>query len=182
MNEAIILKAAKFAATKHREQRRKDYASSPYINHPITVALLIAETGKVNDPEVLAAALLHDTLEDTDATSSELEEIFGIRVRRIVEEVTDDTRLRKVERKRLQIERAPELSTGAVLVKLADKISNVSDIINAPPAGWDIHRRKEYLDWAEQVISNCPKVNPALESHFASVLANGRASLSRAEQ
>lgn len=178
MNEAIILKAAHFAAMKHRDQRRKDHASSPYINHPIAVALLIAETGEVDDPDVIAAALLHDTIEDTDTTPDELEALFGSRIRGFVEEVTDDTRLRKMERKHLQIEHASKLSPGAVIVKLGDKISNVTDITNAPPAGWDVHRRREYLEWADKVISNCPKVNQALEDRFAEVLAEGRAGLS----
>lgn len=176
-NEALILKAAHFAAMKHRDQRRKDHVSSPYINHPIAVALLLAEIGKVKDPEVIAAALLHDTIEDTDTSPLELETEFGLRVRGIVEEVTDDKSLKKADRKRLQIEHAAELSTAAALVKLGDKIANVSDMTMAPPAGWDLNRRREYLDWAGEVISNCPKVNSALESRFAQVLADGRAKL-----
>ncbi len=180
MNTALILKAAHFAAEKHRDQRRKDRVSSPYINHPIAVALLLAETGHVNDPEIIAAALLHDTIEDTDTSPEELEATFGPRVREIVEEVTDNKSLRKAERKRLQIEHASELSPGAALIKLGDKISNVTDITDAPPAGWDLNRRKEYLDWASAVISNCPKVNKALENLFAKVLKEGRTALGSA--
>lgn len=179
MNATFILKAAHFAARKHRDQRRKDHASSPYINHPIAVALLLAETGQVKDPEIIAAALLHDTIEDTDTSPAELEAAFGPRVRGIVEEVTDDKSLRKVERKRRQIEHASGLSPAAALVKLGDKISNVTDVTDAPPAGWDLDRRREYLDWAGAVISNCPKVNPALENRFAQALAQGRAKLGR---
>jgi (p)ppGpp synthase/HD superfamily hydrolase len=177
MNETLILKAAHFAAMKHRDQRRKDHASSPYINHPIAVALILAETGNVEDPEVIAAALLHDTIEDTDTSPAELEAAFGPRVRKLVEEVTDDTSLQRVERKRRQIEHASELSFGAALVKLGDKISNVTDITNAPPAGWDLNRRREYLDWAEAVISKCPKVNQDLENRFVHALEEGRAKL-----
>ena len=179
MNQTIILKAAHFAAMKHRDQRRKDHASSPYINHPIAVALMVAEIGDVDDPEVIAAALLHDTIEDTDTSPEELEAEFGVRVRGIVEEVTDDKHLRKVERKRRQIEHASQLSFAAALVKLGDKISNVTDITNAPPAGWDVDRRREYLDWAEAVIANCPKVNRKLEERFSQVLREGRAKLDR---
>lgn len=177
MNEPFILKAAHFAAMKHRDQRRKDHASSPYINHPIAVALTLAETGQVDDPEVIAAALLHDTIEDTDTSPDELENKFGARVRHMVEELTDDKSLMKRERKRRQIEHASELSSGAALVKLGDKISNVTDITNSPPSGWDLNRRLEYLDWAEAVISNCPKVNPSLENRFAQALEEGRAKL-----
>lgn len=168
------MKAAQFAAVKHRDQRRKDVESSPYIIHPISVALTIADIGNIDDPEILAAALLHDTLEDTDTSVTELDEIFGEIVRKYIEEVTDDKSLPKDERKRIQIEHAATLSRGATLIKLGDKISNVSDVTNSPPAGWDTERRKQYLDWAEAVINNCPKVNTALEEHFSEVLRNGR--------
>ena len=173
----FILRAIDFAARKHREQRRKDEESSPYINHPISVSLLLAEIGGVSDPEVLAAAILHDTLEDTVTTADELEAAFGRRVRKIVEEVTDDKSLAKAERKRLQIEHARSLSREAVLIKLGDKIANVLDVTHAPPANWSPERRKEYLDWAEAVIKNCPPTNAALESHFDRVLEEGRRKL-----
>lgn len=138
---------------------------------------MLAEIGEVDDPEVIAAALLHDTIEDTDTSPEELEAMFGARVRGIVDEVTDDKSLKKVERKQRQIEHASQLSSAATLIKLADKISNVTDITNAPPAGWELNRRWEYLDWAAAVISNCPKVNQALEMRFAEALDEGRAKL-----
>ena len=180
INSTLVLKAAQFAAIKHRDQRRKDVESSPYIIHPISVALAIAEIGGIEEQEILAAALLHDTLEDTDTSVSELDEIFGETVRKYVEEVTDDKSLPKDERKQKQIEHAVTLSRGATLIKLGDKISNVSDVTHSPPAGWDTERRKQYLDWAEAVINNCPKVNNALEEHFTEVLSNGRNVLLRA--
>jgi len=130
--------------------------------------------GLVDDSDIIAAALLHDTIEDTNTTGEDLEAIFGSRVRGFVEEVSDDTRLYKNERKRLQIEHAADLSTGATLIKLADKICNVADIAVAPPKGWDVQRRLEYLDWAEAVINNCSKVNSALETRFYEELAKAR--------
>lgn len=174
INSSLVLKAAQFAALKHRDQRRKDIESSPYIIHPISVALTIADIGGIEEPEILAAALLHDTLEDTDTSVSELDEIFGETVRRYVEEVSDDKSLPKNERKQKQIEHAATLSRGASLIKLGDKISNVSDVTHSPPADWDTERRKQYFDWAESVINNCPKVNATLEDHFSEVLSNGR--------
>ena len=174
MTHTLILKAAHFAAQKHRDQRRKDKHASPYIIHPISVALEIAQTGGVNDPEILAAALLHDTIEDTETTPEELEEQFGKQVRKYVLEVTDDKYLLKNERKEKQIEHAETLSKGAVLIKLGDKISNVTDVINNPPSKWDINRRRAYLDWAEEVISNCSQVNEKMENKFQEVLSTGR--------
>ena len=179
IKSSLVLKAAQFAAHKHRDQRRKDVESSPYIIHPISVALVVAEIGGIEDQEILAAALLHDTIEDTDTSVSELDDIFGENVRKYVEEVTDDKSLPKEERKQKQIKHATTLSRGATLIKLGDKISNVSDVTQSPPVGWDRERRKQYLDWAEAVIDNCPKVNTALEEHFSEVLSNGREILLR---
>ena len=177
MASPLILRAADFAARKHRLQKRKDEESSPYVNHPLAVALLLADVGGVNDPEVLAAAILHDTLEDTETTPAELEAAFGARVRALVEAVTDDKKLRKAERKQLQIDHAGALSPDAVLIKLGDKIANVADVTHSPPSMWDLARRKEYLDWAAAVVANCPKVNAALEARFAEVLEEGRKKL-----
>ena len=177
MTNTLILKAAHFAAEKHRDQRRKDKHASPYIIHPISVALAITQIGGVDDPEILAAALLHDTLEDTETTPEELEAEFGKKVCEYVLDVTDDKILPKDERKRRQIEHAKQISKGAALIKLGDKISNVTDVINNPPEDWDINRRKEYLDWAEKVIENCPKVNDRMENKFKEIIKQGREAL-----
>ena len=177
MSSQLILKAAYFAAKKHRDQRRKDEDASPYINHPISVAKIISEIGNVEDPEVLAAALLHDTLEDTETTVEELIDNFGQRVCSLVQEVTDDKTLPRLQRKQRQIDHANEISEGAVLIKLGDKISNVTDIANIPPTNWDRNRRLEYFDWAEKVINNCPKVNVKLENHFKDSIQKGREKL-----
>ena len=156
---AALLKALHFAAHKHREQRRKDVEASPYINHPIEVAELLARVGRVNDLVTLQGAILHDTIEDTQTTPAELEAAFGVEVRRVVEEVTDDKRLPKAERKRLQIEHAPHLSMRARQIKLADKIANVRGVTQTPPADWSLARRQEYLDWTEQVTAGCRGCN-----------------------
>lgn len=177
MNDVLLLRAIDFAARKHRDQRRKDEEASPYINHPISVSLLLAQVGEVTDPEVLAAAILHDTLEDTETNGEELEEKFGQRVRNLVEEVSDNKSLDKQRRKQLQVEDARDLSPDAVLIKLGDKIANVLDVTYSPPKNWPLERKKEYLDWAEAVVNNCPRVNSALESHFAEVLQQGRRKL-----
>ena len=134
----LVLRAAEFAADRHRSQRRKDVEASPYINHPLTVAAILAEEGDVTDATVLAAALLHDTVEDTQTSIAEVEQLFGREVASIVAEVTDDKSLEKAERKRLQVERAHSKSEGAKLVKLADKIANLRDIAACPPADWDV--------------------------------------------
>jgi guanosine-3',5'-bis(diphosphate) 3'-pyrophosphohydrolase len=162
----LILKAAEFAATKHRDQRRKDEAASPYINHPIALANILANEGGVLDPVVIVAALLHDTIEDTETTLEELRAEFGAQVAGIVMEVTDDKSLAKAERKRLQIEHAAHISESAKLVKLADKIANLRDMKSSPPADWPLDRRREYFDWAKQVVDGMGDVSHPLGTAF----------------
>ncbi len=128
-----------FAASKHRDQRRK---------------------------ELLIAAILHDTAEDTRTTFAELEECFDATAAALVREVTDDKALPKAERKRLQIAHAAALSAGAKQLKIADKICNVRDIRDCPPCDWPIERRREYLTWAEQVVAGCRGVNTELDRAF----------------
>lgn len=163
---ALILRALSFAADRHRDQRRKDDRRSPYINHPIDLARVLCEEGGISDPLTLCAALLHDTVEDTDTRPEELERLFGPTVRRIVMEVTDDKRLPKAERKRLQIKHAAGISGQAKLVKLADKICNLRDADRSPPVGWDLERRQGYFDWARQVVDQIRGVHPGLETRF----------------
>ncbi len=170
---AAVLRAAAFAAERHRDQRRKDADASPYVNHPLALAEVLATVGDVHDPDVLCAALLHDTLEDTETTREELVAAFGETVARLVEEVTDDKSLPKDQRKRLQIEHAAHLSPGAKLVKLADKICNVRDVQSAPPADWSEGRRMAYIEWASDVVRNLGPVQPLLEAMFWRVAGDG---------
>jgi guanosine-3',5'-bis(diphosphate) 3'-pyrophosphohydrolase len=170
----LLLKTILFAAQKHREQRRKDIHQSAYINHPIQVAELLWRLGGVRNPDVIQAALLHDTLEDTDATMDELTREFGQVIAKIVLEVTDDKSKPKAVRKQLQIDHAPFLSSEAKLVKLADKICNVRDVVEDPPADWPESRRKDYLDWAKAVVDGLHGVHPGLEQEFDRVLKVGK--------
>lgn len=161
----LIFKAIAFAAAKHRDQRRKDAEATPYINHPIAVAEVLVNAG-IHDPEVICAAILHDTIEDTKTSPEELETLFGDCITAIVQEVTDDKNLDKAERKRRQVEKAADSSGPARLVKLADKICNLRDIGSSPPAGWTLERKREYFDWAKQVVDRIRGVNVRLESLF----------------
>jgi guanosine-3',5'-bis(diphosphate) 3'-pyrophosphohydrolase len=171
MAVAMVLRAAAFAAEKHRHQRRKDAEASPYINHPIELACVLANEGGVTDPEVLCAALLHDTLEDTRTTVDELRAEFGGAVAAMVQEVTDDKSLPKAERKRLQVKHAAHASPGARLVKLADKICNLRDLLAHPPAGWPVERKREYFDWAAQVVAGARPAHPGLAGVFDELYA-----------
>lgn len=161
-----LLHALAFAAHKHRDQRRKDAAASPYINHPIALADVLANEGGIDDERILIAAVLHDTIEDTETTARELTREFGQEIADIVLEVTDDKALPKLERKRLQIEHAASISRRAKLVKLADKICNLRDVALSPPADWPLQRRQEYFDWSKAVVDQLRGAHPALEAIF----------------
>jgi len=158
-------------------QRRKDADASPYINHPLALAHILASEGGVTDRDVLIAALLHDTVEDTETTAEVLEREFGPKVASIVSEVTDDKSLPKEERKRLQVAKAASKSREAKLVKLADKISNLRDIAAAPPHDWSLERREAYFHWAKKVVDGLRGVNPALEAIFDKTYEQGLRSI-----
>ncbi|WP_053842387.1 HD domain-containing protein [Paracidovorax avenae] len=167
----VFVKAVAFAADKHRTQRRKDADASPYINHPIALANVLANEGGVTDVVVLSAAVLHDTIEDTNTTAEELSAIFGAKITATVLDVTDDKSLDKHVRKQRQIEHAPHISKEAKLVKLADKICNLRDILASPPADWSPDRKQGYFDWAAKVVAGVRGVHPELEAVFDGLLA-----------
>ena len=172
-----LLQALDFAAMKHRDQRRKGAEASPYINHAIRVARLLAEVGGIEDAVTLQAAILHDTIEDTKTTPQELAAVFGEEVSRIVLEVTDDKRLPKRERMRLQIEHAVRLSPPARAIKIADKIANVRDVVGAPPSGWSAEQRVGYVEWAARVVEGCRGANTPLEECWDGALTQARRAL-----
>ena len=161
-----VARALDFAARKHRDQRRKGASAEPYINHPAEVARLVAEATGGRPLAVLLAALLHDTVEDTQTTLDELEREFGTDVAALVAEVTDDKRLPKAERKRLQVEHAGTRSSGAKLIKIADKTSNLRSLVDSPPTDWDLQRRREYFEWAKAVVDRMRGTHPGLERRF----------------
>ena len=171
---SILLKAIAFAADKHRNQRRKDADASPYINHPIALANTLANEGGIANQDALCAAILHDTIEDTETTKEELVEHFGQKIADIVMEVTDDKNLPKAERKLLQIEHAAHASHEARLVKLADKISNLRDMLSSPPADWPKERISEYFDWAGKVVAGLRGTNAELEKIFDQLIVEGK--------
>ena len=165
-NLNTLLQAASFAAKKHRDQRRKGSNAEPYINHPLEVANLLSNVGKVSDYDILIAAILHDTVEDTETTEQELTELFGEKVCGYVLEVTDDKSLPKDVRKQKQIEHAPHLTDGAKVIKLGDKISNIRDVTNNPPHDWSNERRLEYIEWGEKVVAGLRGANENLEKYY----------------
>lgn len=172
-----ILHAMDFAARKHVGQRRKGAQAEPYVNHCAEVGYLLGQATGGRDTTVVVAGILHDTLEDTATSRTELSDLFGIEVAELVAEVTDDKSLPKAERKRLQVLKAPHKSPGAKLIKLADKTSNLRAIVTSPPEGWDLRRQREYFQWAEAVAAGCRGLSPLLETWFDEALMRGLAHL-----
>ncbi|XP_050395887.1 guanosine-3',5'-bis(diphosphate) 3'-pyrophosphohydrolase MESH1 [Patella vulgata] len=181
MNCKELIKCMNFSAIKHRFQRRKDPDKTPYINHPIGVAYILSEEAGITDLNILQAALLHDTIEDTDTTLDELKKEFGEEVAAIVAEVSDDKTLPKQERKRLQILHASKASPSAKLVKLADKLYNLRDLNHATPEGWSEERVQEYFIWAAKVVNQIRGINSALESSLDVIFKERHVDLIRVE-
>lgn len=176
-NIALIIQAAHFAADKHRDQRRKGVRNTPYINHPLEVAERLSTVAGISDPVVLAAAILHDTIEDTETTRAELAEKFGNEIAALVAELTDDVGLTWQQRKRQEIEHSLHLSPRAKLIKLADKTCNVADTVSNPPGEWTLSRRRDYLEFARLVADGCHGANADLDAEFERVHAAAKAKL-----
>lgn len=174
-----LIGAINFAAQKHRAQKRKGADGEPYINHPLEVLNLLANVGKVEDFDVLIAAVLHDTIEDTKTTKEEITELFGAPVCKMVLELTDDKSLPKATRKQLQIEHAPHLSEGAKQIKLCDKSSNIRDVTENPPHDWSDARKTEYIEWGEKVVAGLRGANENLENYFDDLLAKAKTKFAR---
>ncbi|MBV9995449.1 MAG: bifunctional (p)ppGpp synthetase/guanosine-3',5'-bis(diphosphate) 3'-pyrophosphohydrolase [Caulobacteraceae bacterium] len=160
-----LARAYHFAAEKHVGHRRKGEAAEPYMNHLTEVAELAA-AASAGDLDIVMGAVLHDTVEDTDASLEELGAAFGAKIAALVAEVTDDKRLPRLERKALQVAHAPNASHGAKIIKLADKISNLRALTASPPAGWPRERCEEYVAWAQQVVEGCRAASPWLAARF----------------
>ena len=178
MNDTVLItRALRFAAERHSNQRRKGQAKEPYVNHLAEVAELVAKATEGKDANLVAAALLHDTIEDTETVREELLTVFNNDIAQLVGEVTDDKSLPKQDRKNLQVTDASRKSTRAKLLKLADKTANLRSIANSPPENWNTERKRAYVDWATKVASGLKGVNPWLEGRFDDALKRAQQAL-----
>ncbi len=171
MENSMMIKAAVFAAEKHKYQRRKGFNQIPYINHPLKVAELLIDCEE-SDSDLLIASILHDVIEDTDVNESDISEKFNSSIGKLVNEVSDNKDLPYTIRKELQVKKAPDLSHNAKLIKIADKICNIRDILSYP-LDWSAERKLAYLDWAQQVVCSCTGLNEKLDQIFTETLEKG---------
>ena len=147
------------------------------MNHLLEVASLVADATDGRDPGLVIAALLHDAVEDQEVPAELLAREFGDRVAALIAEVTDDKSLDKAERKRLQVQHAPDKTDAAKIIKLADKTSNVRAIAFAPSPDWSVKRRLEYIDWAKNVVQGLRGASPWLEAQFDRAVEDAERSL-----
>lgn len=171
-----ITDAYDFASRRHTGQTRKGKMREPYINHVADVAARLARSPQATE-EMILAAILHDVVEDTDATLNEVAQRFGPQVAAYVQEVTDDMSLPREERRRRQVEEAPRKSDGAKRIKLADKASNLAALVESPPQEWDRQRLDDYLGWACRVAAGLRGVDPVLEVAFDEAAERAAAAL-----
>lgn len=164
----MIRSAETFARSAHAGQFRKGAARLPYDTHLAEVADFVTRHG--GDPAAVAAAWLHDTVEDTEVSFADLEAKFGAEVTGLVRELTDDKALAKAERKRMQVVHAPGKSPKAALVKLGDKTSNVRSLRLNPP-DWPPERVAAYVAWAAQVVGALPPQSEAAMAEFRAAVA-----------
>jgi (p)ppGpp synthase/HD superfamily hydrolase len=175
MSDSVLLaRAFHYACKCHAGQKRKGAAGEPYVNHLADVARRVAEATGGADTNLIAAALLHDTIEDVGVSREDLVIAFGEDVAALVVEVTDDTSLEKAERKQLQVVHAPNKSRRAKMLKLADKASNVRAMVASPP-DWPDQRKREYADWAEAVAEGLRGANETLEIELDAAIVALRA-------
>lgn len=174
MNEGdihIVLEAVGFAAEGHNGQLRENPEKTPYIIHPIRVTEHLMTIANVHERDILVAALLHDTVEDTKITFADIQKSFGTTAEGYVRELTDNMSLPQEERMKLQIETAPKKSLAAAQIKLADKYDNLKSLQSNPPATWDQKKIDEYFLSAKKVTSSLPAANVPLKKAVDDVIS-----------
>lgn len=173
-----FIEAVKFATLKHAGQYRSaaNRVKVPYIVHPLEVAQILSknyesksymEQSDVKEEldNILIAAVLHDTLEDTDATEDDISVMFGWDVLKIVKQVTDDPKLDKMAQKRMQVTDMPKKCREAQLIKIADKTANMRDIVRIPPP-WKKESALAYIAQAREVV----KANTLSEGTYQNLM------------
>ncbi len=152
-SQDIYLKALRFAATAHNSQKVPG-TDLPYLMHVVSVCMevtaAIAIEGVENPDLAMQCALLHDTIEDSDVTASDINLLFGREVAAGVAALTKNKDLPKEDRIKDSIRRILEMPREISLVKLADRVTN----LQPPPAHWDEQRIRHYRRDAERILEH----------------------------
>ena len=169
----VVMRAAQFAAERHKSQRRRGAAREPYVNHLLEVAALLAAATDGRDPDLVVAGLLHDLIEDQGVSADDIARQFGVAVAALVLEVTTDKSLPETERGRLQIAHAAHKSPRARMLRIADLVSNLRALRQSPPADWSVERQREYFRWAHDMVAAGRGLSPRLDAAFDEAYAAG---------
>lgn len=152
-----VFAALSFAAQRHRDAPRP--GADPCLAHPIAVADAIVSIGGVTDAVVLCAALLHDVVNNTETPPQLLMDRFGREIADVVLDISDDRSLPEVQRRRVQVAYAPNLSGRARLVRLADMLCRLRRLAAVPRA-----ERAAEVAWVAQMVAGLGGMNTALET------------------
>jgi len=173
--ESVIERARELARTKHAAGHLFDESRSPMFDHISEVASLVEEQGGTD--EMIAAAWLHDVVEDTDVTLEQVGEWFGSTVRELVDGLTDPDEFASMPlelRKRAQAERIRHLSDGVKRIKLCDQLSNARRVLDKPPVDWAEDLQWTQIEGARAITLECRGLWPALDERFDAVYAAAR--------
>ena len=166
----IIEKAKTLATQKHAHLRMYNAARSPVILHIAEVASYTEQYGGTED--MIAAAWLHDIVEDTDTSLEDIDALFGPGIAAMVDGLTDPPHfapLPLTSRKAMQAERVKEKSNSIKLIKICDQLSNVLRLVNDPPTDGDERIQFEYISGARKITQNCRGINAELDALFDEV-------------
>jgi len=165
-----LFEAASFAARAHKHQLRKD-GQTPYAAHPFRVCLVVQHVFGIRDPQVLMAALLHDTIEDTATDFDDILERFGPEVAKWVAALTKDMRMEEAPRELAYHEALTTAGWQVVVCKLADIYDNLNDSHLLPPEKLPktFRRSAEYLEALRPILT--PESRPAFEVVLAKLSA-----------
>lgn len=166
----IAEKARDFVTVKHSHLFRPNKAKQPIIEHLAEVAGLVEMAGGTDVQ--IAAAWLHDTVEDTKTTLDMIRQEFGVEIARLVDGLTDPPEFAAMplaQRKPLQAERLAKKSDEIKLIKLCDQISNVRSVLHDPPSEWDAAKSLAYVTGAQKLAEICAGLSPMLDGLFDEV-------------
>ena len=170
--QALIERAETLARAAHAGMCRPNRARQPCVEHLAEIASLVDQGG--GSVEAVAAAWLHDIVEDTELTLAEIRQHFGERIHVLVDGLTDPpdfAAMPLAERKPAQARRLSSRCSQTRLVKLADQYSNVRSVLIDPPLDWDEIKRHQYIQGAGGIARVCFGIAPWLDQKLHGLLA-----------
>jgi (p)ppGpp synthase/HD superfamily hydrolase len=161
-----ILDAALFAAKAHFGQKRNYCSQTAFMVHPMSVSYILWDEGKIEQKDLLVAAMLHDTLEDTPVSRHDIYDNFGQNILTLVEELTEKPKPSLHE----ELMHAFKMSHEAKIIKLADRTHNIRDLIDHPPITWDHKKLDGFITKNTKLLNYLQGTHEQLEEAFQKVI------------